>query len=458
MVKLMKLADQMRVYKKRNLRRTLQYVKDYIHALETIKDETLKVKSEKIMLDHQNILKPYIEATISNDDYLSLKIKKPLDKILHRYHLKLLRHHVLYKKGKNNTVSIIEMNQAMQQEIDQLEQKVLSQRVQINDAHTQLEQKKHALSTMRSAYLEQLENKLTQQTKTKQDILNKKLHKLNQKLTNLLNKDKTNTILKKENILEVDHLTMAFGGLKAVDDLSFDVKKGEIFGLIGPNGAGKTTVFNCITQFYQTTHGDIYFENKHQEHVRLNDIAVHNVIHEGVARTFQNVELVYELNVLDNLLVGAHALIYTNIFKHMIHSRDLKRESYVLKQRAQKILIDLGLYLYKDAYPIGLPYGILKKIELARVLMTQPKLIILDEPAAGLNEKETQELAEIIQMIRKKYDTTVFLVEHDMGLVMDICDRICAISFGKKIAIGTPQEIQNHPDVQEAYLGGEADA
>lgn len=255
--------------------------------------------------------------------------------------------------------------------------------------------------------------------------------------------------------LSISHLTMTFAGLKAVDDLSFDVKKGSIFGLIGPNGAGKTTVFNCITQFYKPKSGHLYFRNNKNEVINLLDYPVHNIIKQGIVRTFQNVELIWELNILDNMLVGAHSLYKSGFFTQLLHLPKLKREEEVIRKKAIQILTDLGLIQYKDFYPLGLPYGILKKIELARTLMTDPKLIILDEPAAGLNDFETKGLAKTIREINKNYGCTIFLVEHDMELVMDICDEICAISFGKKLAIGSPKEIQNHPLVREAYLGGE---
>ncbi len=260
--------------------------------------------------------------------------------------------------------------------------------------------------------------------------------------------------LDKRIALRIENLTMQFGGLKAVNDLSFDVKKGEIFGLIGPNGAGKTTVFNCITQFYKPTAGTVRF-NTHNETVKLNDLLVHDVIKQGIVRTFQNVELIWELNVIDNLLVGGHSLYKTGFFGHALRTRKFRKEEQVIKEKALKLLSDLGLNEYALAYPIGLPYGVLKRIELARTLMSNPSLIILDEPAAGLNDSETLELAETIKRINKDYDCTIFLVEHDMGLVMNICDTICAISFGKKLAIGTPSEIQENSTVQEAYLGGE---
>lgn len=256
-------------------------------------------------------------------------------------------------------------------------------------------------------------------------------------------------------ILRLDGLSMHFGGLKAVDNLSFEVKKGEIFGLIGPNGAGKTTVFNCITQFYKPTLGNIYYRNRKNEIINMNDFKTHEVIREGIVRTFQNVELIWEISVLDNLLVSGHTIYKTGFFSHLINSVRLRQEELVIRKKALWVLEKLDLTAYQNMIPYGLPYGILKKIELARTLMVNPRLIILDEPAAGLNEEETKNLAEIIRKIRTQFDATIFLVEHDMSLVMNLCDTICAISFGKKLAIGTPSEIQNDKNVIEAYLGGD---
>lgn len=263
------------------------------------------------------------------------------------------------------------------------------------------------------------------------------------------------TPIQSDEILRLDDLSMHFGGLKAVDHLSFAVKRGEIFGLIGPNGAGKTTVFNCITRFYKPTGGNVYYRNRQNLALNLNEFKVHNVIKEGIVRTFQNVELIWELPVIDNLLVAAHTLYRTGFFGQLLNVKRLRREESVLRAKAAKILADLELTPYSYMYPLGLPYGILKKVELARTLMINPQLIILDEPAAGLNDVETLHLAETIKKIRTDYHATIFLVEHDMGLVMDVCDTICAISFGKKLAIGTPNEIQQSKIVRDAYLGGE---
>ena len=254
-------------------------------------------------------------------------------------------------------------------------------------------------------------------------------------------------------ILRARDLSMHFGGLKAVEALDFDVKKGEIFGLIGPNGAGKTTVFNCITQFYKPTRGDLHFVTKEGKTISLTDYKVHDVILKGIARTFQNVEVVKEVTVLENMLIAGTRQYSSGLFTQMFHLPLLKKEERIVRAKADKVLNYMGLSLYRDRLAWGLPYGVLKRIEIARVLMCNPQLIILDEPAAGLNDSETVELAALIRKIRDDFDCTVLLVEHDMGLVMDVCDHICAISFGRKLAYGTPEEVQASKEVQEAYLG-----
>lgn len=259
----------------------------------------------------------------------------------------------------------------------------------------------------------------------------------------------------KNHCLTINNLTMTFGGIKAVDDLSFKIYDNEIYGLIGPNGAGKTTVFNCITQFYKPNKGEVIFNSKTNESVNLVNYQTHEIIHEGLVRTFQNIELINELSLLDNLLVGAHIHYKTGIFFQGLRLKKARDEELKMKKKAEKILEFLGLMDIKDDLIAGQPYGVLKKIELGRTLMSDPKLIILDEPAAGLNETETAQLAGLLRDIRKEYDCTILLVEHDMRLVMDVCDRICAISFGKKLGEGTPKAIQENQQVQEAYLGTE---
>lgn len=260
-------------------------------------------------------------------------------------------------------------------------------------------------------------------------------------------------MLNENEILKIDHLSIQFGGLKAVDDLSFSLRKNEIYGLIGPNGAGKTTVFNCITQFYKPNHGTIEFRLKDGGSTNLVDHKVHEIIRLGLVRTFQNVELIRELSVLDNVMIGAHIDFKASMLEQALKLPRARKEEKALREEAEEILRRLDIYDRKDMLVWGQPYGILKKVELARTLMCRPSLIILDEPAAGLNDVETLQLAQLIRRIRDKFDCSILLVEHDMRLVMDVCDRICAISFGKFLAEGTAKEIQANPLVQEAYLG-----
>ncbi|MDR1765926.1 MAG: ABC transporter ATP-binding protein [Lachnospiraceae bacterium] len=262
-------------------------------------------------------------------------------------------------------------------------------------------------------------------------------------------------ILKDGETLKIDHLSIHFGGLKAVDDLSFTVRDKEIFGLIGPNGAGKTTVFNCITQFYKPTAGAVYFRDNKNQVINLVGVPVHNVIRHGLVRTFQNVEVIKELSLLDNVLVGAHIDFKSSILSQALKLPGAVREEAAFKQKATDVLEFLEIADRKDEKAGGQPYGILKKVELARAIIGNSKLIILDEPAAGLNDTETMDLAAIIRKIRDAYNATILLVEHDMRLVMGICDRICAISFGKFLACDVPAEIQKNKLVQEAYLGEE---
>lgn len=288
--------------------------------------------------------------------------------------------------------------------------------------------------------------------------LERKLSALDAKISKLEAAASSKIQLPNDVLLRVEGLKMYFGGLRAVDDLTFDVKKGEIFGLIGPNGAGKTTVFNCITRFYDATDGDMYFVNKDGVTVDLRRFKVHDVILQGITRTFQNVELVKEVSVLDNLLIACTRNYRSGIAVHALGLPRLRKEEQLLKQKAMKILKFMGLESYAQWLAFGLPYGILKKVEIARALMAGASLIIMDEPAAGLNDSETAELTRLIRRIRDEFQVTILLVEHDMGLVMNVCDTVCAISFGKMLAIGTRDEIKNNRAVQEAYLGVEEDA
>jgi len=259
--------------------------------------------------------------------------------------------------------------------------------------------------------------------------------------------------LKPEEVLRVEGLSIQFGGLKAVDNLSFSIKEKEIFGLIGPNGAGKTTVFNCITQFYRPNAGKVLFRTNKGQVEDLVGQKVHDIIGKGLVRTFQNVELISELSIIDNVLIGAHIDFKAGVFAQALKLPKARREEKAIREKAMEALEFMGIADMSESLCGGLPYGVRKKVELARTLMCEPKLIILDEPAAGLNDMETQGLAENIHEMRDRYHCTILLVEHDMRLVMSICDQICAISFGKFLACGTPAEIQQNQQVQEAYLG-----
>lgn len=326
-------------------------------------------------------------------------------------------------------------------------EKIISQIVTLKETNkVEIENYVKEISEIESNRISQIDQKVAKRSEKPQ----KNIAKYKEILKTLKNDEE---ILNEDIVLKVQNLTMQFGGLKAVDNLSFSVKKGEIFGLIGPNGAGKTTVFNCITQFYKPTKGKLLFQEKSGNTITLTDYVVHDIVKKGIVRTFQNVEVVKEISVIDNLLVAAHSQYKSSLVTQFLHLPYLKKEELAIRQKAEEVLEFMGLTLYKDWLAWGLPYGILKKIEIARTLMNNPQLIILDEPAAGLNDTETAELTKLIRRIQEKYKCTILLVEHDMGLVMDICDTVCAISFGKLLAIGTTEEIQKNKDVQAAYLG-----
>jgi branched-chain amino acid transport system ATP-binding protein len=252
----------------------------------------------------------------------------------------------------------------------------------------------------------------------------------------------------KDTILQVEHLSMRFGGLVAINDLSFNVKRGDITAIIGPNGAGKTTVFNCITGFYKPTGGTIMLRDQHLEGLPGQQIA-----RMGVVRTFQHVRLFREMTVIENLLVHSIQQLKTGLFSGLTETPAFRRTQEEALDRAATWLDRIGLLQHANRQASNLAYGDQRRLEIVRCMVTQPEILMLDEPAAGLNPKETKELDELIAELRDHHDTTILLIEHEMKLVMGISDRIYVVNQGTPLANGTPEEIRNNPDVIRAYLG-----
>lgn len=276
-----------------------------------------------------------------------------------------------------------------------------------------------------------------------------------------------------ENVLRIDHLTMQFGGVVAVNDLSMEINQGEIVALIGPNGAGKTTAFNCVTAVYEPTNGQVLFRGRPiaRNHpagkmaklyagTQAGDYTGRVIRHTpdqitrlGIARTFQNIRLFSGMTVFENVLTAMHLRRTSNVFSATLRLN--AGEEAAMRQETQRLLEVVGLSELRDEQATALPYGKQRLLEIARALATHPTLLLLDEPAAGMNPQETDELSAFIRRIKGQFELTIFIIEHHMNLVMEISDRIYVIDFGRLIAQGTPDQIQNDPAVIAAYLGGE---
>jgi len=259
-------------------------------------------------------------------------------------------------------------------------------------------------------------------------------------------------------ILEVTNLTKDFGGLRALDHISLTVGQGEIVALIGPNGAGKTTFFNCITGIYPPTKGDVAIISPGGEKKLIKGLKPNHVTQKGMARTFQNIRLFQNMTVLENVMIGRHCRMSAGIPGAIFRNPATVREEEKVVEDSYEVLKKIGLEQFVNEYAKNLPYGAQRRLEIARAMATEPSILLLDEPAAGMNARETKELDDLIVRIRNQEKISILLIEHDMKLVMSLSDRIYVVDYGKKIAEGTPLEIKANPAVIKAYLGEELDA
>ncbi len=259
-------------------------------------------------------------------------------------------------------------------------------------------------------------------------------------------------------VLDVKNLSKLFGGLRAVDNVTIEIVEGEIIALIGPNGAGKTTVFNCLTGVYPPTEGEIYIHPPGEERERTNGYRPHRITERGLARTFQNIRLFNNMTVLENVMIGRHKHLKAGVLNAVFLDRRTREEEEKVIHDSYEVLKKIGLTSYVNELACNLPYGAQRRLEIARALATEPFLLLLDEPAAGMNPQETLALVDLIVRIRDTEKITIFLIEHDMSLVMSLSERIYVMDYGKLIAMGPPVEIKSNRDVIKAYLGEDVHA
>src|SRR5271169_6301787 len=252
-------------------------------------------------------------------------------------------------------------------------------------------------------------------------------------------------------LFRADDIAIRFGGIRAVDAVTFDVEQGEVFSIIGPNGAGKTTIFNLISRIYNPTSGRLFFQDKD-----ITEVPPYRIASLGIARTFQNIELFANATLLQNLLIGRHCHSTVGYLSQIMFLPSTRRAEIVHREKVEEVIAFLDLQRYRDTLIANLPYGVRKVVELGRALCTEPKLLLLDEPSSGLNVEETEGMGFWIEDIKKDLGITVIMVEHDMNLVRQVSDRVMALNYGRVIAIGTPPEVQNDPEVVRAYIGNTA--
>ncbi len=259
-------------------------------------------------------------------------------------------------------------------------------------------------------------------------------------------------------VLEVSSLSRNFGGLRALNDVDLTINQGEIVALIGPNGAGKTTFFNCITGIYEPSEGDVYLYNEQGKKHHLNGLKPHIITTLGMARTFQNIRLLQDMTVLENVMIGRHCRTKAGILGAILRDKGTRKEEQDTVDYSYNLLRSLNLHEVYEEKAKNLSYGAQRRLEIARAMATEPRILLLDEPAAGMNPNETLELESLVQQIREQFKLSILLIEHDMNMVMSMSDRIYVMEYGSRIATGSPEEIRQNPDVIRAYLGEDTHA